>query len=221
MTLNFKEPPNKTNNHPIPLWLASDSALRTIRSTIFYHRTCTRFVSLTLLPTATHEHAHTRAFCRGLDLWCVALSRKVTRHRNSTRRHRRPNAQITIAIAANSPLYANNATPRGESQTRTWNTLAGQAIFPTEGVNRNLPLNHPILEYLFIRSDRPRISRIFIFNPPLSPDVIFLRKETLSETGQIVVLIESKIFNFFESTFTILWILFMKGTAIYIYIVWF
>lgn len=161
MTLNFKKPPNKTNNHRIPLGLGSPNDPRQPRSSPILEDLLPpnlhtlRFSHVIIHCYAyarkyTRAHAHT--FRRGLDLWCVALSRKVTRHRNSTRRHRRPNAQITIAIAANSPLYANNATPRGESQTRTWNTLAGQAIFPTEGVNRNLPLNHPILEYLFIRS---------------------------------------------------------------------
>lgn len=45
-----------------------------------------------------------------------ALSRKVRRHRNSTRRYRRANAQITIAIAG---LRLITATLRGELQTRT------------------------------------------------------------------------------------------------------
>lgn len=117
-------PASSTILHANLLLLASSSPRESFPST------CARFSRV--ITTNTHEHT----FRRGLDLWRVALSRKVTRHRNSTRR---PNAQITIAIAANSPLYANNATPRGESQTRTWNTtLAGQAIFPTEGVNRKI-----------------------------------------------------------------------------------
>lgn len=44
---------------------------------------------------------------------------RVTRHRNSTRRHWRANAQITSAIVANFGFTLITATLRGELQTRT------------------------------------------------------------------------------------------------------
>lgn len=72
-------------------------------------------------------------------LRCVAHYRAgVTRHRNSTRRHWRANAQITSAIAANFGFTLITATLRGELQTRTrCRNLGGRCnLSHTEGVNR-------------------------------------------------------------------------------------